>query len=63
MRTHVEDQDLDHWAAPPLDPATVAALEAMGMRIATGAPDPDFVPVRKRPRWLAFLLRLIRYRE
>ena len=36
-------------------------LRRAGVSIPTGPKAPLFEPVRLRPRWLAFLLRLVRY--
>lgn len=58
MDVHLEDQQLD-WVAPPLSDQEIAALKAMGARFPTGGPPRDFQPVKMRPRWLAFLLRII----
>jgi len=46
-----------------MSPEQKAALEAIGVKFGTGEPLRGFKPVPQRPRWLAFLLTLIRYRE
>lgn len=47
----------------PMSPEMRAALEAGGVKFGTGEILRDFKPLPQRPRWLAFLLTLIRYRE
>jgi hypothetical protein len=42
-----------------MSPEQKAALEAGGVTFGTGEPLRDFKPLPKRPRWLAFLLRLM----
>jgi hypothetical protein len=44
---------------PSMSPEQRAALEAGGVKFGTGAPLRDFKPLRKRPRWLAFLLTIL----
>ena len=64
--THVEvEPDMRHAIVllSSLDEETEAALRAMGVKPPTGRPDPNFQPLPQRPAWLAFLLRLVRYRE
>lgn len=63
MRARLEEQDLDDWTPPPLDEETETALREMGATLPTGEFDSTWQPVGQRPQWLAFLLRLIRYRE
>ncbi|MFL5384313.1 MAG: hypothetical protein ACJ8GN_17460 [Longimicrobiaceae bacterium] len=42
-----------------MSPEQKAALEAAGVTFGTGEPLRDFRPLRKRPRWFAFLLTLL----
>jgi hypothetical protein len=42
-----------------MSPEQKTALEAGGVTFGTGELLTDFRPIRKRPRWLAFLLRLV----
>jgi hypothetical protein len=58
MDVHLENQQVD-YVVPPLSDEEIAALKAMGARFPTGGPVRDFEPVKMRPRWLAFLLRII----
>ena len=59
MATRVE-ADLDDWEIPPLDEETRAELQAAGLQPATESfAGYEWRPVKKRPRWLAFLRRLI----
>lgn len=58
MKTDLQHDELDNWVAPPLDPETIEALKAMGARFPRGGTLPPFEPVKKRPAWLAFLLRI-----
>jgi hypothetical protein len=47
----------------PMSAEQRAALEAIGVKFGTGEPLRDFQPLPQRPRWLAFLLTLVGYRE
>jgi broad specificity phosphatase PhoE len=60
-KTQPVDAGCEDWVAPPLDEETKAQLRAMGVRLATNpSPNWDFQPLPKRPRWFAFLMRLLR---
>ena len=52
----------DH-AFPPLTEEEEARLGVMGVKRSTGDEVFDFNPVRKRPRWLAFLYRHLPLRD
>ncbi|HSU14846.1 hypothetical protein [Longimicrobium sp.] len=63
-RRKQQEEIPDDWVSEPLDEETIAALKARGARFPTGEPRlDDFEPVKQRPAWLAFLLRLIRYEK
>jgi hypothetical protein len=60
MRADLKEEDLDTWVPPPLDPETETVLDAMGVTRATQPFDPEWRPVPRRPRWLAFIYRMLR---
>ena len=59
MRVELPDQELVDRLIPPLDEEEIATLQAAGVRFPTGEALPPFQPVKPRPRWLAFVLRMI----
>ncbi|HSU14847.1 hypothetical protein [Longimicrobium sp.] len=60
MRTQLEEAKHDEEAFVP-DPEIVAVMAARGVTVKTGAFKPRDFPLRKRPAWLAFLIRLTRH--
>ena len=60
MDAHGDRETVDLWPATDEEQALRERLRSAGVQLATQSLDRPRVLVRKRPRWLAFLVALTR---
>jgi len=65
MKADMQQTDSEPWTAPDAEftPEERAALNELGWKEGRGQFDPNWKPLPKRPKWLAFIYRTLRIGE